>query len=412
MDEIGRRYLTLALHLDRHRPGFVDAYYGPAELKAEVQSQEPRSQAALADDAKRLQDAIDRSDYAPRRKEYVLRQVHAMAALVDNVSGQQLGFEEEAQAYFDVAPQVTDEDVFEAYQGKVDSLLPGRGPLLERVLAWKRSTELQRQQVLPIYEALVEECRRRTASLFDLPEGEEVSLRLVQGESWLAYNWYLGHGRSRIDLCTDLPLCMEDAVPTVPHETYPGHHAERAIKDYKLHQQRGRGEHAVALSLAPEAVISEGLAMWAWKLIFDDEQLAAFLREQLYPLASLPIAEVERDIAVMHLRETVVLVVYANGALLLHREGRRPEEVQDYIARQALTAPEEAAKAMEFIQDPLTRSYVFGYSVGPALLAPLLEGPDRVANFARLLSEPFTPTQVRQWVAERDGAPSGSERAE
>jgi hypothetical protein len=412
MDEIGRSYLTLALHLDRRMPGFIDAYYGPAELKAAVQSGEPRSLDALAGAARELQQAVDASDYAPHRKEYLLGQTRAMSAVVGNLSGQHLGFEEEVEAYFDVAPQVTDEDVFEAYHRKMESLLPGRGPLVERVLAWKKSTELQRQQVLPIYEVLVEECRRRTASLFDLPEGEEVSLRLVQGESWLAYNWYLGHGRSRIDLCTDLPLCMEDAVPTVPHETYPGHHAERAIKDYKLHQQQGRGEHAVALSLAPEAVISEGLAMWAWKLIFDDEELAAFLREELYPLACLPAAEVERDIAVMHLRETVVLVVYANGALLLHREGLRPEEVQDYIARQALTAPEEAAKAMEFIQDPLTRSYVFGYSVGAALLAPLLEEADRVANFARLLSEPFTPTQVRQGVAERDGAPSGSEHAE
>jgi hypothetical protein len=400
MDEIGRSYLTLALHLDCHMPGFIDAYYGPAELKAEVQSGEPRSQVALADDAKRLQEAIDRSDYAPRRKEYVLRQVHAMAALIGNLSGEQLGFEEEVEAYFDVIPEMTGEDVFEAYHAKMDSLLPGRGPLLQRVLAWKESTELQRQQVLPIFEALVRECRRRTRSLFELPEREEVSLQLVQGESWLAYNWYLGHYRSRIDLNTDLPLCMEDAVPTVPHETYPGHHAERAIKDYRLHQQEGRGEHAVALSLGPEAVLTEGLAMWAWKLIFDDEELAVFLRDDLYPLACLPVADVERDIAVMHLREVVVMVVYANGALLLHREGRRPEEVQDYIVRQALTTPEEAAKAMEFIQDPLCRSYVFGYSVGAALLAPLLEGPDRVANFARLLSEPFTPTQLRQWVEE------------
>jgi len=400
MDSIGRQYLTLALHLDRHMPGLIDAYYGPAELKAEVQSGEPRSVAALADDAKGLQEAIDRSDYAPRRKEYVQRQVHAMVALIENLSGEVLGFEEEVEAYFDVTPEMTDEDVFEAYHAKMDGLLPGRGPLLQRVLAWKKSTELQRPQILPIYETLVEECRRRTRSLFELPEAEEVSLQLVQGESWLAYNWYLGHYRSRIDLNTDLPLCMDDAVPTVPHETYPGHHAERAIKDQRLYQQEGRGEHAVALSLGPEAVLTEGLAMWAWKLIFDDEELAVLLHDELYPLARLPVADVERDIAVMHLREVVVVVVYANGALLLHRDGGRPQEVQDYIACQALATPEEAAKAMEFIQDPLCRSYVFGYGVGAALLAPLLDGPDRVGNFARLLSEPFTPTQLREWAAE------------
>jgi hypothetical protein len=336
MDEIGRSYLTLALHLDRHTPGFIDAYYGPPGLKAETDVGDPRTHAALADDAKGLQEAIDRSDYAPHRKEYLLRQTRAMAALIGNLSGERLGFEEEVEAYFDVTPQMTDEDVFEAYHAKMDSLLPGRGPLSQRVFAWKKSVELQRQQILPIFEALVRESRRRTRSLFELPDEEEASLQLVQDESWLAYNWYLGHYRSRIDVNTDLPLCMEDAVPTVPHETYPGHHTERAIKDYRLYQQEGRGEHAVALALGPEAVLTEGLAMWAWKLIFDDEELAAFLRDELYPLACLPVGDVERDIAVMHLRETVILVVYANGALLLHRDGRRPEEVQDYIERQAL----------------------------------------------------------------------------
>jgi hypothetical protein len=400
MDQIGRSYLTLALHLDQHLEGFIDAYYGPSELKAEVQSGNSRPLDMLASDARELQQAIDASGYDAQRKGYLTRQTRAMSAVIRNLSGERLSFVEEVEAYFDVTPEMTDEDVFEAYHAEMDSLLPGRGPLSQRVLGCRKSVELQGGRILPIFEALVRECRRRTRSLVELPEEEEVSLQLVQDESWRAYNWYLGHYRSRIEVNTDLPLCMEDAVPTVPHETYPGHHTERAVKDYRLHQQEGRGEHAVALSLAPEAVLTEGLAMWAWKLIFDDEELAVFMRDDLYPLACLPVADVERDIAVMHLRE-VVVVVYANAALLLHRDGRWPEEVQDYIARQALVTPEEAAKAMEFIQDPLSRSYVFGYCVGAALLAPLLDGPGRVDNFARLLSEPFTPTQLRQWVAER-----------
>jgi hypothetical protein len=41
--------------------------------------------------------------------------------------------------------------------------------------------------------------------------------------------------------------------------------------------------------------------------------------------------------------------------------------------------------------------------VGRELLAPLLQGPGRVENFSRLLSEPLTPGQVRQWLAEREG---------
>ena len=35
-DPVARDYLLLALRLDQHVPGLVDAYYGPADLKARV----------------------------------------------------------------------------------------------------------------------------------------------------------------------------------------------------------------------------------------------------------------------------------------------------------------------------------------------------------------------------------------
>ena len=58
MDEIGGRYLQLALHLDRHFEVFVDAYLGPPELRAKIQTGSPRSLGALADDARQLLGAI------------------------------------------------------------------------------------------------------------------------------------------------------------------------------------------------------------------------------------------------------------------------------------------------------------------------------------------------------------------
>ena len=91
--------------------------------------------------------------------------------------------------------------------------------------------------------------------------------------------------------------------------------------------------------------------------------------------------------------------VGGNAALLLHHDGRPPEEVQSYVEHYGLRTPREAEQALKFLQNPLFRSYVFNYAMGKALLAPLLEGPDAVANYQRLLSEPFTPTQVRHWVA-------------
>jgi hypothetical protein len=107
-------------------------------------------------------------------------------------------------------------------------------------------------------------------------------------------------------------------------------------------------------------------------------------------------------VGVMRAGESVAGVVEGNAALMLHRDGRTAEEVQQYLMHFGLLTPQRAAKALEFMLDPLWPAYIFNYASGRELLAPLLSGPDRIENFARLLSEPFTPTQVRRWVAERD----------
>jgi len=197
-----------------------------------------------------------------------------------------------------------------------------------------------------------------------------------------------------------LPIGIEQVVPVLPHETYPGHHTELAIKEYLLYREKGWAEHSV-LAIGPQAVVSEGLAMWAWEIIFEGSELVDFLREELYPLAGLPSEHVERDIGVIRASVSMLGVVDGNAALMLHRDGRSPAEVQQYLVYYGLVTADRAAKGLEFMLNPLWRSYTFNYGVGRKLLAPLLQGPDRVENFARLLSEPFTPAQVRQWLTDR-----------
>ena len=53
-DPIARDYLLLGLRLDQHIPGLVDGYFGPADLKAQVDMEQLRSAARLRDDAMAL----------------------------------------------------------------------------------------------------------------------------------------------------------------------------------------------------------------------------------------------------------------------------------------------------------------------------------------------------------------------
>jgi hypothetical protein len=400
MDQIAQSYLLLALYLDRHVEGFVDAYFGPPKLKAQAQAGEPRSLGALADDARQLLAAVEASDYDPQRRDFLCRQVRAMTAVIRNLSGQHLGFIEEVELYFDITPGMTHEAVFAAAHEELDRLLPGDGALFDRLVAWRKRLEMAPDRIMPVFELARQETRRRTLAFFDLPEGEELSLRLVKDQPWAAYNWYLGDLRSRIELNTDLPARASSAVPLLAHEAYAGHHTEHAIKEAALYRSHGRAEHCIQLLLAPECVLSEGIADSALDVIWDREDRAAFLRDELYPAAGLPDIDVGLQMQIEQASRALRSVV-GNAALLLHRDSRPPGEVQRYVEQWGLSTPKEAVQSMKFIQNPLFRSYIFNYAMGQDLLAPLLAGPTAVANFRRLLSEPFTPTQIRDWLAEQ-----------
>jgi hypothetical protein len=400
MDAICRHYLTLALELDRHSRGFVDAYFGPPELKAKVEAGSPRPLDALAGDAHNLEAAIEATDYDPQRKDFLVRQTRAMSAVIRKLSGEELDFVQEVEQFFDITPTMVDESTFEAAHAEMNALIPGPGPLAERFASHRKKVELEPDRILPVFNLARREAQRRTLSLFDLPPGEEMTLHLVQDEPWSAYNWYLGEYRSRIDINTTLPVRADSTLPLIAHEAYPGHHTEHAVKEYELYQKQERGEHAVQLLLAPECVISEGIGDNAVRMIFDEQERIDFYRDELFPLAGLSHVDAEEQ---NHLRKAAEALrgVDGNAALLLHRDGRSPAEVQEYVEHYGLQTPQEASQILKFLTNPLFRSYVFNYAMGEALLAPLLEGPDAPANSYRLLSEPFTPTQVREWLFQR-----------
>ena len=58
-DPIARDYLLLALRLGQHIHGLVDGYFGPADLKAQVDMEQQRAPGRLADDAAALRERVE-----------------------------------------------------------------------------------------------------------------------------------------------------------------------------------------------------------------------------------------------------------------------------------------------------------------------------------------------------------------
>ncbi len=79
-------------------------------------------------------------------------------------------------------------------------------------------------------------------------------------------------------------------------------------------------------------------------------------------------------------------------------DGASSEEVLAYLRDVGRYRPKVAAKRLAFLEDPLSRLYVFAYEGGESLVAAWVEtaeAPDQVGRFGRLLHEQVTPGRLR-----------------
>ena len=402
-DPIARDYLLLALRLDQRVPGLVDGYFGPAELKAIVDTEQLRSPARLRDDAVALRDRLAGEVAEPDRRAWLDAQVVALETHAAALAGVTLPFLDHVTRCFAFAPPRRPDSEFHAAAAALDALLPGDAPLGERLVAWDARFEIPVDRLPVVLSWLVGRFRERAAWLFGLPEGEDLRVSLVTNQPWSGYNWFDGGRRSRVDINTDLPVRAANLVSTVAHETYPGHHLEHAWKEADLVERAGRLESSVLLINTPECLISEGLANLGRRFAVSAGEHADLLIE-LYARAGLAISAdpvaaretADRTLAMAPHRETLA-AIRGNAAILRHADGRSHDEVLDYLEEVGRYAPVVAAKRLEFIEHPLWRTYVFVYAEGEALLGRwvgVVPEDEQAARFGRLLHEQLTPAAV------------------
>lgn len=407
-DPIARDYLLLALRLDQRISGFVDGYFGPADLKAQVDMEQLASPARLRDDARVLRERVATEVKEPDRRAWLAAQLRAIETQAATLAGEALPYEEHLRRCFDRAPVRRDEAVFEAAAAELDRLLPGTEEVAVRLAAWDDRFVIAPERLPAVVDWLVGIFRARAAALFGLPDGEDLRVSLVRDRPWTGYNWYDGGFRSRVELNLDLPVRAARLLHTLAHETYPGHHLEHARKEAELVERAGRLEASVLLINTPECLVSEGLADVGHRFASPAETEADLLVE-LFERAGLEVArdpaaaraEAARSVAIRPYRDRLEEVA-GNAALLRHADGASHEEVLAYLRRFGLMAPDRAAKRLEFIEHPLWRTYVFVYDEGEALLDRWLQAVPadaRPARFGRLLREQLTPSAIEAEVA-------------
>jgi hypothetical protein len=390
-DDVVVRYLELGLRLGRLLDGLVDAYYGPPELKQRVNNEPTPDPAKLLQDSRRLIADLDagEGDLDAHRRRYLRGQARGLLVTAQRFAGVTIGFLDEVEQCYGVRPVRVEDDEIEDAHRRIDAVLPGSGPLAERLIAWREAQAVPVEVLPAAIHSLAEDFRERTDRSFGLPEGERIDFDLVNNEPWSGFNYYLGDLHSRVVINTDLPVLSISLGHLVAHEAYPGHHTEHTRKEVGLVRRQGHLEETIFLVGTPQCLLAEGLADLGLEVIVPDgrHQLVA---EHLRPLG-IPY-DVEVATAVAEAGELLGNAVRGNVALLLHDDGASEDHAVAYAERWGLLPRNRAQKVVQFQTDPTWRAYIFCYIDGLRLCRRFVGGDP--ARFERLITESLLPDDL------------------
>lgn len=396
LDTFGTEYLRIAFGIERHFPGFIDAYVGPKELKAEGETANLLPLHDLQSRVRALHEQLPAQGYPVTRRDYLDKQLIAIDMVLRKLRGESVPYRDEVAACFDIEIAMEPESTFEAAIAELDEIVPGRGPLLERMNSWRDQYIIDNATARTGFDLLLNETRTRALEIVELPAGESVELAFVVDKPWSGYNWYLGDAKSLVEINVDLPLRANAMTDLTAHEGYPGHHTEHSLKDRILFQECGFAEHAIHLINTPECVISEGIATVAEAQIFPGDEGIVFKSEVFYPALGVQgDPELEERIEALYGR---LRAVAGNAAILRHEQGASESEVIDYLQHWELTPKERAERRFRFLDDPLWRPYIFTYFAGRDLMLDYLGTGDRstrIERFRASLTEQITPSWLR-----------------
>jgi hypothetical protein len=401
LENAARDYVRLQLAIGEKEEGYIDAYYGPEALRAEGKALAGRANLAqLKRQAEALRARVDKlgkgAGPQARRAEFLAAQLTAAITRLRMLQGERLSFDDEAQGLFGVRPVLKPLSYYDPILARIDRIIPGKGPLADRVDAYQDRFLVPTNRLRPVFDAAIAACKARTARHIRLPKGERFNLAFVTGKSWGGYNYYQGRYVSRIEVNTDLPTRIGRAVDLGCHEGYPGHHVLNSLLEQKLTRGRGWIEFSLYPLYSPQSLIAEGSANYGADLAFPGGQKAAFEGSSLYPLAGLPAYEASRFDA---LREAMKDL--SGASLTIERDfldGRITEpQAVELLRKYSLTSAERARKSISFAKQ--YRTYVINYGLGEEMVRQDVERfrspAARWRRFEQLISEPTLPSDLR-----------------
>lgn len=398
IDVVAEDYVKLCLRIGQYDDSFVDAYYGPEKWKPKDKAQEVFPYEELKWKANDLLHKIDQID--PQtckqglklRRNFLVKQLKAVATRLDMMSGKQLPFDLEALKLYDITPPQEPLSYFDPLIDSIEALVPGEEPLNERYLTYSEQFIIPSSKLSNVFNTAIAEARKRTEEKIELPKKEHFKLSYVTNQPWSGYNWYQGNYHSLIQINTDLPIYIDRAIDLACHEGYPGHHVFNAMLEKHLVKDEGWVEFMIYPLFSPQSFIAEGSANYGIEMAFPGHERVEYEKNTLFPLAGIDPSLAETYYKIQALRkelkfsEITIARNYLQGSL-------NQEEAENALMKYMLFSRDRARQRLRFYTT--YRSYVINYSLGEKLINDFVKDfgdsdKEHWQAFKQLLSTPRT----------------------
>ncbi|ONI76335.1 DUF885 domain-containing protein [Actinosynnema sp. ALI-1.44] len=387
-------YLRLGLRLGRLADGFVDCWFGDAELARQVDQEPKPNPLDLAAQARGLIEHLPDSGLVEPRQRFLAAQLTALECAARRMAGVEIPFHTEIEAYFQVSIEVGDPQRYADVHDSIAELVPGSGSLLDRVGQFMERNHVPPESLERCVLAVSERLRALVTPLFGLPEREHLTYRIVHDKPWNAFNHYHGGLRSTVEFNATSGRNIAALPVQVTHESYPGHHTDHCVKEAELVVGRGWREHTIALVNTPQCLIAEGMGEAALYAVMPSGW-GAWTEEILAEHGVRVEGELVEQMLALIVR---LLPARQDAAILLHDKGADPDDVINYLRRWLLLTEERARHMVRFLTDPLWRAYTTTYIEGAQLVGQWMAarpaGQSAAERYDVLLREPLLPADL------------------
>ena len=380
LDRIATGYIELAMHLDRLRPGEIDAWFGPERLDTRGTDSEKSFDEIALEAASLREELVNETSERGGGLRERIGELEAVTAFLAAPAA--LSFTEQTAALYEVPWTEIERGDIDAALAALDTALPGRGSVRARMASLRRRLVVPSEKRQAVFEAALAECRRRTLAHWNLSSDAGIELIWTRDVD-AAWHRYLGDGRSTLQVNPLAIATIDQALDVACHETYPGHHAQFVLFEEAAGDAGLPLEDQLVLLRSPASAFREAAAMNAVDLVFPDGERLVFEKEFLFPAAGLD----SGDADLLHrLRPHLDRLALAVPLIIQEHEDRELSDAEaiNRLQSEALVASPRGLFAFAHEVGAL----LAGYTILDAELAGHLEGA----------AEPDAWALLRDWL--------------